>query len=99
MSRPRSRRILEIKAALMVRLRHETLLPGTRFLSARALASRHGVSYQTAHRLLRELHTEGLLRRVPASGTFMPGPRTPLRGGQQKAGVCGEITRHNARSS
>ncbi|HRP03765.1 MAG TPA: GntR family transcriptional regulator [Opitutaceae bacterium] len=70
MPRPRSQRVIELKAALTERLKHESLQAGTRFLSARALASRHGVSYQTAHRLLRELQREGLLRRVPYSGTY-----------------------------
>jgi hypothetical protein len=56
--------------------------PGGRFLSARAVAQRFGVSYQTAHRLLGELKVEGRLHRAPASGTFLPGQRATLRGVQ-----------------
>jgi len=82
MARPRSARVIELKAALSARLRHGVVQPGGRFLSARALAQRFDVSYQTAHRLLSELHDEGLIRRVPASGTFLPGLQTVLRGVQ-----------------
>jgi DNA-binding transcriptional regulator YhcF (GntR family) len=56
--------------------------PGRRFLSARAVAQRFAVSYQTAHRLLAELQTEGLLRREAASGSYVPGRHTTLRGVQ-----------------
>lgn len=80
MPRPRSARVLEVKAALAARLRSDFAHPGGRFLSARAVAQRFGVSYQTAHRLLVELGDEGLLRRRAASGTYVPGARDALRG-------------------
>ncbi|MBC8135619.1 MAG: hypothetical protein H8F28_07025, partial [Fibrella sp.] len=59
MARSRSERVGEILGALKARLRDSGLLPGGRFLSARELATTYGVSYQTAHRLLDELCTEG----------------------------------------
>ena len=82
MARPRSSHVVEVKAALVARLRHEFAHPGGRFLSARAVAQRFSVSYQTAHRLLGELHDEGLLRREAASGSYVPGQRTTLLGVQ-----------------
>jgi DNA-binding transcriptional regulator YhcF (GntR family) len=54
--------------------------PGGRFLSARAVVQRFAISYQTAHRLLTELHAEGLLRRESASGSYIPGRRGALVG-------------------
>lgn len=82
MARPRSRHVLEVKAALAARLNNAIVHPGGRFLSTRSVAERFGVSYQTAHRLLAELHDEGMLRRVPASGSYVPGLRPALRGVQ-----------------
>ncbi len=82
MSRPRSARVLEVKAALTARLRGGLGQPGGRFLSTRAVAQRFAISYQTAHRLLAELETEGLLQRRAASGTYLPGERRSLRGVQ-----------------
>jgi len=73
MPRPRSSRIDDIKALLVARLRDGFHRPGDPFLSNRALAERHGVSYQTAHRLLAELVAEGWLARRRASGTFVAG--------------------------
>ncbi len=82
MARPRSSHVLDVKAALTARLASDFAHPGGRFLSARAVAQRFKVSYQTAHRLLGELQTEGLLRREAASGSYIPGRRTTLRGVQ-----------------
>ncbi len=82
MARPRSAHVLEVKASLTARLRSALAPAGGRFLSARAVAQRFAISYQTAHRLLVELEDEGLLRREPASGTFHPGKRRALRGAQ-----------------
>jgi hypothetical protein len=73
MPRPRSNRIDDIKAKLVARIRDSFHQPGDPFLSNRALAERHGVSYQTAHRLLAELVAEGWLERRRASGTFIAG--------------------------
>lgn len=80
MPRPRSRHVLEVKAALVARLRGGFAHPGGRFLSTRAVAQRFAVSYQTAHRLLAELEGEGLLQRRAASGSYVPGERVTLRG-------------------
>lgn len=82
MARPRSSHVLEVKAALAARLRSDFAHPGGRFLSTRAVAQRFTVSYQTAHRLLGELQAEGLLRREAASGSYVPGKRSALRGVQ-----------------
>jgi DNA-binding transcriptional regulator YhcF (GntR family) len=82
MARPRSAHVTEVKAALTARLDGRFGHPGGRFLSARAVAQRFTVSYQTAHRLLDELKAEGRLQREPASGTFLPGQRVTLRGAQ-----------------
>jgi DNA-binding LacI/PurR family transcriptional regulator len=82
MPRPRSPHVLEVKAALAARLQSDFAHPGGRFLSTRAVAQRFSVSYQTAHRLLGELQEEGLLRREAASGSYVPGKRSALRGVQ-----------------
>ncbi|MGH8019433.1 MAG: substrate-binding domain-containing protein [Opitutaceae bacterium] len=82
MARPRSAHVIEVKAALAARLRSGFAAPGGRFLSARAVAQRFAVSYQTAHRLLAELEQEDLLRRKPASGSYLPGRPLALRGVQ-----------------
>lgn len=73
MPRPRSQRILTIKENLRRSLQEGFRLPGARFLSTRALADKHGISYVTAHRMLRELADEGLVERRGASGTFLEG--------------------------
>ena len=82
MARPRSPHVLEVKAALIARVGSDFAQPGGRFLSTRAVAQRFAVSYQTAHRLLRELETEGLLQRRAASGSYLPGQRPALHGVQ-----------------
>jgi len=82
MPRPRSLHVIEVKAALAARLRGGLAHPGGRFLSTRAVAQRFAVSYQTAHRLLGELETEGLLHRRAASGSYVPGKSVALRGVQ-----------------
>jgi len=82
MPRPRSPHVAEVKAALVARLHGGFAHPGGRFLSTRAVADRFAVSYQTAHRLLAELQTEGRLDRVAASGSYVPGRTVALRGAQ-----------------
>ena len=82
MPRPRSSHVSEVKAALVARLRGGFAQPGGRFLSTRAVAQRFTVSYQTAHRLLGELESEGLLHRRAASGSYVPGQAVTLRGAQ-----------------
>lgn len=74
----RSDRVEGVKAALVCRIAAGR--PGERFLSNRALAAKHGLSYQTADRLIRELCKEGYLERRPASGTYLPGRIAPMRG-------------------
>ena len=73
MARPRSKHVENVKRELALRLQQRFYKPGARFLSARAVAGRFRVSYQTADRLLCELAAEGLLVRRAASGTYMPG--------------------------
>jgi DNA-binding transcriptional regulator YhcF (GntR family) len=80
MARTRSTHVANVKTALAARLRSGLGQPGGRFLSTRAVAQRFEISYQTAHVLLAELAAEGLLQRKAASGTYIPGGRTELRG-------------------
>jgi hypothetical protein len=76
MPRPRSDKVTTLKELLARRI--AAAQPGDRFLSARAVAQRFDVSYQTAHRILAELaHEEALVRRR-ASGTYVPG-ETPIK--------------------
>lgn len=80
MSRPKTEKVNLLKAKLIVRLNDGFHKPGDLFLSNRALVRRYGISYQTAHRVVSELTAEGLLVRRPASGTYVAGKRSPLRG-------------------
>jgi len=73
MPRGRTATIANVKRQLRLCLEEGGFRPGDRFLSARALTERHRVSYQSAHRLLRELVEEGLLRRAHRSGTYVAG--------------------------
>ena len=73
MPRPRTQHVIDVKARLIARLQTNFHRPGDRFLSARAVAGKFAVSYQTAHRLLAELQAEGHLLRHRASGTYLPG--------------------------
>jgi len=73
MARPRSEKTLAIRQSLLDLLHDGYHLPGQRFLSARALALRYGVSYQTADRIIRELCAEGRLERHAGSGTYIAG--------------------------
>lgn len=79
MPRPRSEKVHALKAKLIARLADGFHRPGDRFLSSRAVAVRHGVSYQTAHRIIAELRDEGHLERRPASGTYVAGHAKRLR--------------------
>lgn len=82
MARPRSAHTLLLKDKLMARLRDGFHAPGQRFFSNRAIADQFNVSYQTAHRLVRELQAEGWLERRAASGTYVTGPATMLQGAE-----------------
>src|SRR5688500_12447145 len=80
MARPRSQHVNEVKVRLIARLKTNFLRPGDRFLSARAVSEKFEISYQTAHRILKELQDEGHIKRAKASGTFVPGESaTPSR--------------------
>ncbi len=78
MPRPRSEKVHALKAKLVARISDGFHAPGQRFLSARAVATRFSVSYQTAHRVISELESEGLLQRRASSGTFIAGQRKAL---------------------
>ncbi len=80
MARPRTKKVEEVKRRLITRLQEGFFRPGDRFLSTRLIAEKFAVSFQTAHRLARELCEEGLLERRSASGTYIPGTRGLLRG-------------------
>ncbi len=80
MARPRSESTLLVKSKLIARLQDGCHPPGRRFFSNRAVAGHFGVSYQTAHRLIKELEAEGWLERRAASGTFVAGPSHDLKG-------------------
>lgn len=82
MARARTQRVEEVKTRLLARIRDGMYQPGDRFLSAREVAEKFSVSYQTAHRLISELCEQGHLQRVPASGTFLPGRPVKLVGAQ-----------------
>jgi DNA-binding Lrp family transcriptional regulator len=72
----------EVKARLVQRLREGFYRPGDRFLSNRAVSAKFNISYQTAHRLIAELESDGLLERRAASGSYVPGERTAYAGVQ-----------------
>jgi hypothetical protein len=80
MARTRSQKVIAVKAQLEERLREGLYRPGERFLSARELAAQYELSYQTAHRLLDELCSEGWVERRAASGTYVPGGESVLNG-------------------
>jgi DNA-binding transcriptional regulator YhcF (GntR family) len=82
MARARSVKISELKARLIARLAEGFYRPGDRFLSNRAVAAKFGVCYQTAHRLVAELESEGFLKRRPSSGTYVPGQPSLWAGAQ-----------------
>ncbi|MDE0767429.1 MAG: substrate-binding domain-containing protein [Opitutaceae bacterium] len=80
MARPRSQKVIDVKEKLIRRIEHGYYLPGSRFLSNRALGLRFSISYQTADTLIRELVAEGYLTRKPGSGTFLRGETPQWRG-------------------
>lgn len=75
----RTGKIEQVKQRILQRLQEGFHRPGDRFLSNRAASKLFGISYQTAHRLLEELCSEGHLNRRSQSGTYIPGARR-LRG-------------------
>jgi hypothetical protein len=80
MARPRTDKVTEVGERLRTRLRSGVHRPGDRFLSTREVASAFEISYQTAHRVIRELEDEGLLERRAGAGTFIPGALGEWRG-------------------
>jgi GntR family histidine utilization transcriptional repressor len=60
-----------IRNALVSRIRSGALKPGDRVESENELGIRYGVSRLTVQRAIRELVSEGMLRRVQGSGTFV----------------------------
>jgi len=79
-ARPPAEHTTQVRQRLLARLDGGQCRPGDRFLSARAIAQQFGISYQTAHRLLRGLADEGRLEIRPQSGAFVAGGLPPLRG-------------------
>lgn len=82
MPKQRTEKIRLVKQRLLMRLQNGFHRPGDRFLSNRAVAELYKISYQTAHRVIDELCTEGQLERRPQSGTFVPGGVRPIVGVQ-----------------
>lgn len=73
MARPPSQHVQLVKQKLIARLNDGLHRPGSRFMSNRAIAQQYQISYQTAHRLITELTSKGLLERRPKAGTFVAG--------------------------
>ena len=73
MARPPSQHVQLVKQKLIARLNDGLHRPGSRFMSNRAIAQQYQISYQTAHRLITDLVSEGLLERRPKAGTFVAG--------------------------
>ena len=80
MPRPRSAHVQAVFDKLVARLNDGFHRPGDRFLSAREVAARYAVSYQTAHRLISELEAAKRLERRESSGTFVAGRLARLSG-------------------
>jgi hypothetical protein len=72
-ARPRTNKVRLVREKLLARLGDGLHRPGDRFLSARAVSTQFGVSYQTADRLLAALVEDGRLVRRAGSGTYVPG--------------------------
>ncbi|WOO40286.1 hypothetical protein [Rubellicoccus peritrichatus] len=68
-----TKRILEVKQSLLDKIADRNSRQRNFFISNRELSLRYGVSYQTAHRLLKQLADEGHLHRAKASGTYLAG--------------------------
>lgn len=61
----------QIRNGLVSRIRSGELQPGDRVESENVLGALHNVSRLTVQRAIRELVSEGMLRRVQGSGTFV----------------------------
>ena len=64
-------RYLQIKNAILEKIQSGTLQPDDKISSEHKLAKQYSVSRLTVQRAIRELVSEGLLRRVQGSGTFV----------------------------
>ena len=79
MGRRPSGEIDRIRGTLRAMVSDELRRAGQRFVSARYIAQRFEVSYQTAHRLLTELEGDGFIIRRAGSGSFIAGRKKTLR--------------------
>jgi DNA-binding transcriptional regulator YhcF (GntR family) len=79
MGRKPTREIQAIRDTLRAMVGDGFHQPGQRFVSARYVSLRFGVSYQTAHLLLKEMERDGLLTRRIGSGTFISGEKVRYR--------------------
>ncbi len=64
----------QMTETLMQQIRTGQLKPGTAIASANDLAGQYGISYVTAHRVLRKLTEHGYCTRIRGSGTFVNPP-------------------------
>lgn len=73
----RTDRIERIKDDLRKQIETVQRKAGDRLFSNNSVAKSYGISYVTAHRLMRELEAEGLLVRKRRSGSYTPGVSIP----------------------
>jgi DNA-binding transcriptional regulator YhcF (GntR family) len=79
MGRKPTKEIQSIRDTLRAMVGDGFRQPGQRFVSARYVSLRFGVSYQTAHLLLKELERDGFLTRRIGSGTYISGEKLRYR--------------------
>lgn len=65
----------QLKDLLVTQLRDRTFKPGDKMPSEEQLAKTYQINRATIRRALRDLITEGLIYRVPATGTFVSDPK------------------------
>ncbi len=82
MPKSRTANVRSVKEELLLRIQSEGEQRGHRLWSNRSNAAHFKISYQTAHRLLKELQTEGWLERKRASGTYLQPTLERLSGAQ-----------------
>lgn len=82
-----------VAAALIERIDHNDLLPGSRCPSERRLASEYGVSRMTARAAVNLLVQRGYVERRNGSGTFVASPKVELDL-SVVAGFSGRVLRH-----
>ncbi|WP_308206997.1 winged helix-turn-helix domain-containing protein [Actinoallomurus rhizosphaericola] len=69
-------RVADVVAA---QITEGTLQPGVRLPGEREMAAAHGVALGTARRALRELRDRGLVKTLPAKGTYVTATAEPAR--------------------